>query len=155
MQIIINIGPNNRVEVEDGESRGDRRGDRRWMGRPGAMREGGARLDPTRMVEAHLGAVREALQLRPDQQPAWDRFAGAVRDASGRMMRARMTAMTQAQGLEERIASYEAALASRLEAVRGLRGAFSALSSSLDETQRRTLDESAAAFMGMGRMGWR
>lgn len=147
-QIIINIGPNNRVQVEDEEDR--RFGDRGRMG-PRAMRQAWAGR-PADMVEGHLGYLRNALQLRPDQQPAWDRFAGAVRDATGRMRQERMEAMSPAQGLDQRISEYEQALTSRLDAVRSVRGALSDLTGALDETQRRTLDESAERLMGMGRM---
>ena len=145
-QIIINIGPNNRVQVQDEEDR--RSGDRGRMG-PRAMRQAWAGR-PADMVEGHLGYLRDALQLRPDQQPAWDRFAGAVREATGRMRQERMEAMSPAQGLDQRISEYEQALTSRLGAVRSVRGALSDLTGALDETQRRTLDESAGRLMGMG-----
>jgi hypothetical protein len=149
MQVIINIGPSNRVEVEDQEGR--RYGERGRMG-PRAMRQGWA-ARPAEMVERRLDYLRNALQLRQDQQAAWDRFAGAVRDATGRMRQWRMEAMAPVQGLDQRISEYEQALNSRLEAVRTVRTALSELTQALDETQRRTLNESAEAFMpGMGGM---
>lgn|GEM_PF-4350740 len=142
MQIIINIGPNNRVEVEDEEERGYRRGARGMGGRMGPRDEAG----PARFADAHLGVLRGALQLRPDQQPAWDRFAAAARDAAGSMMRAHRQAMSQPRSLDERMAIYESALSARLDAIRALRSALGSLTAVLDESQRRTLDDAADGF---------
>lgn len=152
-QIIINIGPNNQVEFETGGPRGFRR--------PGAGPMMGGGWGGPRMaeyVEARLGDLRNDLQLRPDQQPAWDRFAGAVREAAGRMTRPGPGAMAQGQTLEQRLAAHEAALTARLEAARSVRTALSGLTGALDESQRRTLEERGDRLTpGMGRMGarWR
>ncbi len=143
MQIIINIGPNNRVEVDDGGERGYRRGARGMMGGPPGMRD---QAGPARFVDAHLGALRSALQLRTDQQPAWDRFAAAARDAAGNMMRAHRQAMSQPRSRDARVAVYETALTARLDAMRALRSALASLTAVLDEGQRRTLDDAADGF---------
>ena len=149
MQIIINIGPDNRVEVD---GRGPRGASAAPMG--GRMMMWGERHGRAMAehAEARLNALRDELRLTPEQQPAWDRFAGAVREAVGRM-RPGPEAMTQGQTLEQRLAAREATLTTRLEAVRAIHGALSGLTGSLDETQRRTLDEHAAVSMpGIGRM---
>ncbi|MCB4823800.1 Spy/CpxP family protein refolding chaperone [Roseicella aerolata] len=149
MQVIINIGPQNRVEIEERGPRGagyGPMGERRMMGEAGRGRGMAER------VEARLAALREELQLTQEQQPAWDRFAGTVREALGRM-RPDPAAMGQAQGLEQRLSAHEARLNARLEAVRSVRGALSGLTGSLTEDQRRRLDEHATAVLpGMG--GW-
>jgi len=151
MQVIINIGPDNRVEIEDREARGmdaGRRGGPMMMGGEWGQRSMADR------VEARLNDLRSALQLTPEQQPAWDRFAGAVRDAMERM-RPNIEAM-QAQNLEQRLTAYEAMLSGRLDATRAVHSALTNLTGSLNETQRRTLDEYAARFMSrMGRMDMR
>jgi cell pole-organizing protein PopZ len=117
------------------------------------MRDGWGGRSSADAVEAHLGYLRGALQLRSDQQPAWDRFAGAVRESAGRMTQSPMQAMSSAEGLDQRLAAHEAALSSRLDAARAVRAALGTLTSALDEAQRRSLDETAAVFIpGTGRM---
>jgi hypothetical protein len=142
MQIIINIGPDNRVETEErgwrgGESGGPRRGmlGREWRGRSMAEHVG-----------AHLDYLHDQLQLTPEQQPAWDRFASAVRAAATRMHTG-TAGMMQGQTLEQRLAAQEAMLNARLDAVQAVRAALSGLTSALNDTQKHTLDEVAAEFM--------
>lgn len=149
MQVIINIGPDNRVEFEQREAHAAGMG---HMGGPmtmGGEMRGRSMAD---RIEAHLDYLRGELQLRPEQQQAWDRFASAVREAVGRV-RPSFEAMAQAQTVDQRLTAQEGVLTARLEAVRAIHSALSGLTSSLNDAQRRTLDEHAAAFMpGMGRM---
>jgi hypothetical protein len=135
MQIIINIGPDNRVETEE----------RGWRGRGGGPRWGmtGREWRGRSMAEhmgAHLDYLHDQLQLTPEQQPAWDRFAGAVRDAATRM-RPGPAGMAQGQSLDQRLAAHEAMLNSRLEATRSVHASLSGLISALNDSQKHTLDE--------------
>lgn len=148
MQVIINVGPDIRVEFEEREARGA------GMGRMGGpMMRGEMRGRPMAdRIGARLDHLRGELQLTPEQQQAWDRFASAVREAIGRA-RPSFEAMAQAQTLDQRLTAQEGVLTARLEAVRAIRSALSGLTGSLTDAQRRTLDEHAAAFIpGMGRM---
>ena len=142
MQIIINIGPDNRVETEErgwrgGEGGGPRRGmmGREWRG--GSMGE---------HAGAHLDYLHDQLQLTPEQQPAWDRFASAVRAVATRMHPG-SAGMMQGQNLEQRLAAQETVLNARLDAVQSVRAALSDLTSALNDTQKHTLDEVSAEFM--------
>ncbi len=134
MQIIINIGPDNHVETEKHGWGGVGAGPRgrmmggEWRGRWVMERVG-----------AHLNYLHDQLQLTPEQQPAWDRFASAVRDAVARM-RSGLAGVMQGQSLEQKLTGYETMLNSRLEAVRAIRNALSDLTSSLNDTQKQTLD---------------
>ena len=110
MQIIINIGPDNRVETEEHAGRGAGRerpmmgGE--WRGRPIAEH-----------VHAHLDYLHDQLQLKPEQQAPWDRFATAVQDAVARM-RSAPTGMAPGQSLEQRLAARETRYCARRRATR-------------------------------------
>jgi hypothetical protein len=153
MQVIINIGPENSFEVEEHEAQGSRTGPKPEASTTGSEERGGAMADG---VETRLIDLRKELQLTPEQQPAWNRFAsavlaGAVRDAVARMQPSGRTAEGQ-QTLERRLNAHEAVLTARLDAVRTMRGALSDLTGALSEAQQRTLDEHATAFVpGMTR----
>ena len=145
MQIIINIGPDNRVETGETFERGPG-----GIGpaSPGWHRMGGEWRGHAmaESVGEHLDYLHDQLQLTPEQQPAWDRFASAVREAAAQM-RPRPAAMAQGQSLEQRLATHETMLNSRLEAIRAIRGALSGLTGSLNEAQKHTLDEDSTALM--------
>jgi LTXXQ motif family protein len=141
MQIIINIGPDNRVETEE-HGRGGAADGPRWRMMGGEWR-GRSMAD---RVAAHLDYLHDQLQLTPEQQPAWDRFATAVRDAVTRM-RSGPAGMIQGQSLEQRLVAYETTLNSRLEAIRSIRTALSGLTSMLNDTQKHALDEASAEFV--------
>ena len=146
MQIIINIGPDNRVETEEHASRGADR-ERRTMG--GEWR-GRSMVEH---VHAHLDYLHDQLQLKPEQQAPWDRFATAVQDAVTRMQSA-PTGMAPGQSLEQRLAARETRLNSRLEAIRAIRGALSDLTGSLTDAQKHTLDEAFMPGASGMRYGW-
>jgi hypothetical protein len=125
---------------------------RRRRRRPAPLPRAGLALARWAGLAARLDYLRGELRLTPEQQPSWDRFANAVREAAGRM-RPNPEAMAQGQTLEQRLAAHEAMLTAHLETVRAVRGALSGLTGSLNDAQRHTLDEHAAMFMpGMGRM---
>ena len=146
MQIIINIGPDNRVETEEHAGRGAGRerpmmgGE--WRGRPIAEH-----------VHAHLDYLHDQLQLKPEQQAPWDRFATAVQDAVARM-RSEPTGMAPGQSLEQRLAARETRLNSRLEAIQAIRSALSDLTGSLTDAQKHTLDEAFMPGASGMRYGW-
>jgi LTXXQ motif family protein len=141
MQIIINIGPDYRVETEE-HGWGGRGGGSR-SGMMGGERRGRMMAD---RVTAHLDYLHDQLQLTPEQQPAWDRFTSAVRDAVTHMRPGR-AGMAQGQGLDQRLAAQEAMLNARLDAVQSVRAALSSLTSALNDAQKHTLDEVSAEFM--------
>lgn len=122
MQVIINIRPDNRVEIEErgrcgaaiGPMGGPTRGGE-WRGRSIAGR-----------VEARLDDLHDELYLTTEQQPSRDRFAGAVRDAVGRA-RPGLQAMAQSQTLDQALEAHEAMLTARLDALRAIRTALSGL----------------------------
>jgi hypothetical protein len=152
MQIIINIGPDNRVETEEHAWRGGGPSRRErpmmggeWRGRWMAER-----------VDAGLSYIHDQLHVTSEQQPAWDRFATTVRQAVPRI-RHSPAGEAPEQTLEQRLAAHEAMLNSRLEAIRAVRSALSDLTGSLTDAQKHTLDEDTAAFMAREtrmRAGW-
>ncbi len=149
MQVIINIGPDNSFGVEEHGAQGGRIGPNPGASTTGSEERGGATAGG---VESRLVDLRKELQLTPEQQPAWNRFAnavlaGAVRDALARMQLTSGHTAEGQQPLERRLNAHEAVLTARLEAVRTMRGALSDLAGALSEAQRRTLDEHATAFV--------
>ena len=146
MQIIINIGPDNRVETEEHAWRGAGR-ERPMMG---GERRGRSMAEH---VHEHLGNLHDQLQLKPEQQAPWDRFATAVQDAVARM-RSAPTGMAPGQSLEQRLAARETRLNSRLEAIRAIRSALSDLTGSLTDAQKHTLDEAFMSGASGMRYGW-
>jgi hypothetical protein len=142
MQIIINIGPNNRVETEERDGGGGASGEPRWRMMDRDWR--GSSL--AGRVEAHLDYLHDQLQLTLEQQPAWDRFTNAVRDAV-RHMRPDPASLAQDQTLEQKLAAQEAMLSTRLEAIRSVHAALSGLASTLNDSQKHKLDEVSTEFM--------
>lgn len=147
MQIIINIGPDNRVETEEHAWGGP------GVGRPGWRMMGGEWRGRSMVehVDADLRYLHDQLQLTSEQQPAWDRFAGTVREAVARLHPGQMT---PGQSLEQRLAAHESLLNSLLEATRAIRSALSGLTGSLDDAQKHILDEVTAALMARAAGMW-
>lgn len=165
MNVIINVGPGIRVDVEDDDGR-------RGMGRRGMMRDGmpgmmgggmpmrdmpggpGARMGPggpmaeqlhdllAERFEGGLAFLRTELRIRPDQEAAWDAFATRIREAATRFRTARdrIPVPTAGAGLDQRLAAQEARLSAELERARACREAATALLPALDDSQRRTVE---------------
>jgi hypothetical protein len=112
----------------------------RWHGRAagaeGAARWcGGAREWRT---EELLGLVERQLELTPAQTPAWEELGGALRAATARLAAACTPGPDDAPG---RLRQAETLLEAGLETLRELRPALERFHATLDETQRRTLDD--------------
>jgi hypothetical protein len=155
MNVIINVGPGIRVEVDDADGS-------RGMGGPGMMRGGmpmpmpGMAGGPGRAaaapatgplhemlaerVEGGLAFLRAELRIRPDQDAAWSAFAARIRDAAARYRSARERMPAPAAGLEALLAAAEAGLAAAGARALECREAAAALLPALDEAQRRTVD---------------
>jgi hypothetical protein len=148
MQVIINIGPDSRVDVE--EPRAGRAG----IGPMRAhMMMGGKAHDHATAdgMAARLGYLRNELRLTLEQQPAWNRFAstvlaGVVRDAVARMRPASEAAGQGQSPLEHRLAMHEATLTAPGGGP-GRTWRAAGLAAALNDAQRRTLEEHADAFV--------
>jgi hypothetical protein len=103
-------------------------------GAPGPRAEGRhwQRPDPAQMAERHAQHLRDALQLRPDQEPALQAFIGAMKPPEG--MREHMrheeggAALTTPQRLDRaqaRMAEHEAKFRARAEAIKRFYGQLS------------------------------
>jgi hypothetical protein len=162
MNVIINVGPDIQVRVEDGEERGRRPGGMGTHGRAGMTGPGmmGGAMGPGAMrhferIDAHLAYVRAALRITDAQTPQWNAFADAARAAAARLQQAYTQAM-QAAGqpapapaqLELRIAL----LLAQLEATRAIAAPAGALYAALSDEQKRAADELLAEHLRDMRM---
>ncbi|GGG30012.1 hypothetical protein GCM10010964_17420 [Caldovatus sediminis] len=157
MNVIINVGPGIRVEVEDdggragrmmGMPRGGAMGPGMMMG-PGAMR-------PFERVEGRLAYYRAELGITEAQMPQWNAFAEALRAAAGRLRQAHAEAMRAAADrpgtVPEQLARRIALLSSLLETTRSVAEAARPLYEALSEEQKRTADALMAEHLRMMRM---
>jgi hypothetical protein len=158
MNVIINVGPGIRVDVEDGDGRGGaHRGMRTGppagggMMEPGMMGMGGPRggaMGPDALrhferVDAHLAYVRTALRVTDAQAPQWNAFAEAARAAAERLRQAYAQAMqpgAQPATAPAQMERHMALLSARLEAMRAVATAAGPLYAALTEEQKRTAD---------------
>jgi hypothetical protein len=171
MNVIINVGPGIRVDIEDGDERG---GGRRGMGmgaRGGAGMTGsgmmgmtsprGGAMGPDALrhferIGAHLAYVRAALRVTDAQAPQWNAFAGAAQATADRLRQAYTQAMqvaaaqpaTAPEQLERRVAL----LSAQLEATRAVAAAAGPLYAALTDEQKRTADELLAEHLREMRM---
>lgn len=96
-------------------------------------------------TEELLGLVERQLELTPAQTPAWEALGGALRAGTARLAEACGPVPGDAPG---RLRQAEALLETGLETVRELRPALERFQATLDETQRRTLDDLMARRHG-------
>jgi hypothetical protein len=90
-------------------------------------------------VERGLANAKYELKITEAQEPAWQAYANAEREAA-KMMTARCTAMANEGGamlpLPDRLDRHEQALAVRLDNLRSVNKALKALYGELSETQK-------------------
>lgn len=174
MNVIINVGPGIRVEVEDDDERGGRRRPMR-MGPPGGagmvapglmggdigpmgprMMGPRAAMRPLERIEGQLAYYRAELGITEAQMPQWNAFADAMRAAAARLRQAYAAQATQAAGqpttapeqLERRIALLSVLLETTRSAAEAARPLYAALS----EEQKRTADALMAEHLRAMRM---
>lgn len=118
----------------------------------GSMMGGGMMGMPLRHVEGRLAFLKAELKITPAQEPQWTKFADTVR-SSAKSAPAAMPPMmqggAQASTAPDLLGRYEKALASRLETVRALKGAFDPLYAVLSDDQKKSADELLTGPMGI------
>lgn len=103
----------------------------------------GRALDPDR-VEEGLRDAESRLSLMPDQRPAWERLARAVRDGSEALRDSGLGPAAAGAPAPEKLARLVAAMEAGTAVLRRLRPAFDELYLMLGDDQRRALDGLAA-----------
>jgi hypothetical protein len=96
---------------------------------------GGERFD--RMAQH----IKSELAMTAAQEAAWDEFSEAWREGEKHLRAACDTAESERPGMDGLLARAEIQLDAGLGAVRAVRPAFEAFYATLDDTQRRTLDQ--------------
>ncbi len=139
---------------------GGRRGAGRASGPMGgddaAGSRGGARREPTPMLEVTLHEFQEDLKLRPDQEPLFDAYAQKIRDLAADVARERRQPATAAKpGLLQRIDRNVDVMRDRLTGVEEIADAARALLSKLSPEQQGSADPRLVNLMlaplaGMG-----
>jgi hypothetical protein len=102
-------------------------------------------------VEGRIAFLKAELKITEAQGKPWADFAAALRQAAGRMHggQAGMMGMRGAASLPQLLEQQEKQLATRLEAVRGVKSALAPLDAVLSDEQRKTLAQLHPMFMGM------
>jgi hypothetical protein len=113
------------------------------MKRMHGMKHGADPAALTQRADQRLAKLEGALALSPTQRPAWDEFSSTMRGTAAQSaerldaMRKREPAPTAVARLER----MEEFSKERLESMREMRKAVSALYAQLDESQKKTFDE--------------
>jgi hypothetical protein len=102
-------------------------------------------------IEGRIAFLKAELKITEAQSKPWADFAAALRQAAGRMHggQAGMMGMRAPASLPQILELQEKQLATRLEAVRGMKSALAPLEAVLSEEQRNTLGQLHPMFMGM------
>lgn len=127
--------------------------DMRMMG-PGMA--GMATID---RVEGRIAFLRTELKIADAQMSAWNTFADALRTNAKKLGEVRASMMPQpaagqqqAPTMIERLDLQERWMLARLEGIRTIKSAFTKLSETLSDDQKKTANELLAPHMGMGMM---
>ena len=139
-----------------------------WFGWGGMMRGwGGPMMGYDRSdymlerIDGRLAFLKTELNITAEQTPAWDALATAVRDAAeahNALMRGMLDTFDddtfEKMSLPDRLAFQETHLQARLDQVRSVKGAATALYAVLSEDQKKIADDIGLPTMGMGRGGF-
>ena len=125
----------------------------------GMMGQGSAGMATTERVEGRIAFLRAELKITDAQASAWNAFADALRtnaktlgEVRAAMMPQPSAGQQQASTMAERLALQERWLLARLEGTRTIRSAFTKMSDTLSDDQKKTANELLAPHMGMGMM---
>lgn len=132
-------------------------GERGWGMWGGGMWRGGPwQRGPDAMldrVEGRLAFIKAELKINEAQTPAWNALADAVRTAAKHhndRMKALFTGDAKPKTLPERLDAQERFLSVRVDDIRQIKGALSALYALLSEEQKNEADEIVLPMAGMG-----
>jgi len=110
-------------------------------------------------IEGRIAFLRTELKITDTQADAWNAFADALRANAKKLdqLRASMMpksgdAQQQAPTMADRLDQQEQWLLARLEGIRTMKAAFTKLSETLSDEQKKTANDLLAPHMGMGMM---
>jgi hypothetical protein len=108
-------------------------------------------------VEGRIAFLRAELKITDAQANAWTAFADALRTNAQKLGAVRPAMMSASgsgaqQTLAERLDAQERWLAARLDGIRTIKAAFTALYGTLSDDQKKTADELLGPHMGMMQM---
>ena len=106
----------------------------------GSRRGETTRPDPQR-TEDMIAFVEQHLGITAEQREAWERFTETVRDSADVMQTARNAVHEGKPGALQRFARFEAVADAASAALRRIRPALDGLHRTLDDVQRKALDE--------------
>lgn len=103
-------------------------------------RDDAAQPDPRR-TEDMIAFVEHQLGITAEQREAWERFTETVRDSADVMQTARTAVHEGEPGALQRFARFEVVADAASAALRRIRPALDGLYRTLDDVQRKALDE--------------
>jgi hypothetical protein len=135
-----------------------------WFGWRGMMRGGGGpmmgydRSDyMLERIDGRLAFLKTELRVTAEQAPAWEALAKAVHDAAeshNAMMQGMMASLDdetfRKMTLPDRLNFQETHLQARLDQIRSVKDAATALYAVLSDDQKKVADEIGLPTMGMG-----
>jgi hypothetical protein len=129
------------------------------MNMMGMMGPGMAGMATIDRVEGRIAFLRTELKIADAQTSAWNAFADALRTNAKKLGEVRASMMPQpaagqqqAPTMIERLDLQERWMLARLEGIRTIKSAFTKLSETLSDDQKKTANELLAPHMGMGMM---
>jgi protein CpxP len=108
---------------------------------PAGQTQRGAQSTPDR-VEQRIADLHARLQITPDQQPLWDKFAQVMRDNARQMRQVAddRSAKIKAMNASDNMQSYAQIVMQHAQDLQSLATAFQPLYASLSPEQQRTAD---------------
>ena len=119
---------------------------RHWGGMHGQSGHGFSHLCSEKRderIDRAVNFVEVFVEFTPEQDQAWDRLTGAVRESSAAIGEScnELTDEKSSANLPQRLAHLETMMTVGLEAIHTVRPAFNAFYETLDEEQRQAIDQ--------------
>lgn len=114
---------------------------------PGAHPAGG---HAAAFADTHLAELKTTLKITPEQEPAWDAFAGKVKAQAESMQALRAKAGQPADAAPDRLAQRAGFMTQRAAGMEAMAGAMKSLYAVLTPAQKATLDQGFGPGRGRG-----
>ena len=101
-----------------------------------------SKAGPTENVEVRITTLRKQLHITPEQEPAWNTFAQAMRDNAARMddLRKKKLDETKTMTAVDQLNAYASVVDAHADGVHKLISPFQAVYDTLSDEQKKTAD---------------